>query len=101
MSSACFFLPYKALVLLMALSLARDEIAWMVRHSEATVPKMSKMKVNPEEFQDRWVVAVYSLFAVVESSKLVCTRKSRVEGVDGRYPCDMITIHETESVRLG
>ncbi|XP_065191143.1 nck-associated protein 1-like [Sycon ciliatum] len=43
----------KALVLLMALSLARDEIAWLVRHADAPIPKMSKTKVNPDDMQDR------------------------------------------------
>jgi NCK-associated protein 1 len=43
----------KALMLFMALSMARDEVVWIVRHSAVEPMPKSRGKINPQDYKDR------------------------------------------------
>ena len=53
----------KALIALLALSLAKDEVHWLLRH-HSTPPPRGK-KVNLDDFSDRSVIPISSLYVIL------------------------------------
>lgn len=59
----------KALIIFMALMYARDELHWLVKHACNPPPKKSNVKVNPDDYKDRYIPEL--MFYMEELRELV------------------------------
>nr|WEL12754.1 NCK-associated protein 1 [Halisarca dujardinii] len=71
----------KLVVVLTALSMARDELHWLYRHANSPAPK--KQKINPADFTDSTVPEL--LFQVIEVRNLVLRHRRIVQTYYRKY----------------
>ena len=70
----CTF-DFQALCVFMALSLARDEFNWLLRHYDNPPPKKANMKWHPEEFVDRQIPELMFHVEELRGKRAILKRK--------------------------